>query len=1306
MMTRNQFYLSFFFVTLLGHVVPVYGQMSRVRLTVSQVFASREYDAWSSDDYRYKVWVNGVRHPQECIRRQSEDSGWLNIDDVEVVNGLAFSVENHVLIKMEAWESGCDPECQYTSCDQAHCPQEILGLDILRFPPVLPQTRRYKYCDNDWGAEYKFSYDLPQPSKPTLQGVPVPARNICQVNPEVTLDSKHFVHNDFINDMEYIWEYHTTATGWRYLATTSGLSTNFNINDDDEIRNRPNGLRDLDGIRNAVQNVDVKFRVLSRYLRTYTSVVSAESDAIHIGPLPPNEIGRSIRPSCSNTGTGQITIELDRVGNYVTALLPGHTTEPCDPEKNCGGISQRFDNTRTIRFSGMGKGPHTVLIANPGGDEGVCPNYRLVTVHEIPPLQLRKDSTAVSCYNGTDGAVRLTSSGGTTPVTFSLTSGSFSVSNGSGLFQDLPGGTYNASAVDGVCNQLISTRVIVDEPLPVSASLEWIKPTCVAPGNGSMQVNNVQGEGQYSFTLLRDGVVVDERNSTATSWVVDNLAAGNYTVEIKDAQRLQCAPFIQQNIEFAAPDNFSLHEENIAAQHATCFLRSDGSIQLNNVDVTGKYRYTLTPQPIGNAETLSTESRFDNLNAGTYTLSMTRTVEGCTDRFNYPLPIEILQPQEVGIALHKQDISCFGQINGRINATITGTTSSDLFSWEIKLGDHWSTFNKTTPSLENLQAGIYRMRLTNDYACSATSSEIEVVEPALVAFANVTVRDIVCYDTKGIIETTLQGGVQPYSYELTSSGQSIRSHDAVAFVDKGIYTLRVNDANGCEALYMNPITITAPAIPLAMSWVYSDYNGYNISCSGAADGYLDISGRGGNGDRYTKYEYTIDDRPFQQGRITNISEGQHTIFVRDDRGCTIGSTIIMTAPYAQVKPVLLSKQDVKCFGDTNGAITLRAQGGLEPYTYTLKDGTQDNGSFSSLPAGEYSIIISDRNKCTVEYTTTIAVLTPPMDIHLNSADVHCHSGADGSISAEVNGGILPLQYAWSNGVKNAHVTNLQAGDYEVQVTDHHGCIRKRAITITEPEALSMRATVIPVCVGKTNGEITLTAMGGTPGYQYSIDDGVSYHDHATFTVNAGEYTVHVKDNHSCDVFSSTEVITRNDLPEPDFIVASTQHVADELVVKEISVPQPDSVTWMFDPAITIVKHEDGYPIISVTDPGEYSISMTGFFRGCDYTKTRTLTISPVDPDVKQGKEIPNPVIKVLTATPNPNNGEFDVTIELNTKQRLSLLIYDALSVLQVKQHWNKTMQASTKIKIPESGVYVMHVATDTDSRCVRIVVTH
>lgn len=1280
------------------------------QLQVFEVYTTVNEDFGHDDEFRWKLRLND--RYQGCIEVNGDNGHhdrYMNI-----LTDPRLDVTQPLVFNLETWENDGGSSCVYDSDDEAHCGPTDFYLRLADYEPGMPHVFEMAPCSR-FKLWLRFRYGVPTPRNVTVS--PSNGGNICDERPTITLQSEAFIKPEYLPNTTFVWKYRSNGSPVpRELGRTTGSAT-YSFNN----------IRDLRFIYQQA-NDDVTFSVELIYRTSDGSILYSESTprsgtTIHLSPVRPDVSGISTFPTCYGKDTGTINGYVSgSFSSYKYVLRPLGNTTPCNPDirGDCGGdasgtIIMGSGTSGYFSIENVRKGDYTLVITNPGSTSGVCYSTRTVTINELPSLQLTVGGIdAVSCQGGSDGAIRLSATGGKLPYgNYSLSkAGGFFSTSSTGEFTGLTTGTYIASIVDA-CNQsgpsTIAT-VAVPEPVRVHAAVTVASPTCNSPANGAVEVIVNQGQGEYLFKILQDNTILAEENSSAVNWSIDDLTDGTYTVEIRDALRLQCDGFTEQII-LSAPESFELGLSDAVKTDVDCYGRSNGSITLSGVDLSGDYKYSLQASGQTEPRVLTTTPTFADLGAGRYTLVMQRTIDGCNDRAEYPALLEIAQPEQPVITLDKRDISCHGETDGAIMASVAGATSSDRYTWEVQVGDAWASLNHSATAFYSLEAGTYRMRLTNDHSCMATAQEVTVVEPAVLSISNASAHDVVCFGEKGEITTVLQGGVTPYVYEYTSAtGEVVNVSSSVALLDQGVYTLRGRDANGCLVNYAAVLTITAPDVPLTMSLLPSDYNGFNISCTGASDGYVNIDARGGNGDGYSGYEYSLDGQAFQAGSdLANIAAGSHTASVRDARGCIIHSDILMTAPLSFLQARLIGKKDVQCAGDEDGFVSIDAQGGIAPYTYTMAGESQAEGTFSSLPSGGYTILITDRNHCELEYATSIDVLTPPMDVQLQHTDVACYGGNDGAAQALVTGGMPPLKYAWRGLLaETSSLSSLVAGIYNFAVTDQAGCVQQRELIVREPDQLTVRANTFSVCPAKVNGEIRLKAEGGTPAYRYSVDDGTNYQDEPFFMVAASTYRVRVRDEHRCEIALQVEVTTsRKALPDPDFIVAMTQQASDTLMIREISVPQPDSVLWTFDPAITVLSDHDGSPLVTVSEPGNYDITMRGFFDGCDYEKTLTLTISPFDEEVKVIDKLPIRIIKTLQVVPNSSDGRFEIKVEMETKQRLSVGIYDMLGVPHFRQHWDKTTGISVPVDISATvapGIYVVRAVAETDAMETRLVV--
>lgn len=135
----------------------------------------------------------------------------------------------------------------------------------------------------------------------------------------------------------------------------------------------------------------------------------------------------------------------------------------------------------------------------------------------------------------------------------------------------------------------------------------------------------------------------------------------------------------------------------------------------------------------------------------------------------------------------------------------------------------------------------------------------------------------------------------------------------------------------------------------------------------------------------------------------------------------------------------------------------------------------------------------------------------------------------GSIAATASGG-TGFTYSLNNGTFQPSGTfnNLAAGTYTITAKNSNGCTGSQQFTVTATTTctgttitISSNTTSAVPC-GGTGGTITVTASGST-GFTYSINNG-AFQSTNTFTnLNAGNYSVIVKDANGCTQTASAAV---------------------------------------------------------------------------------------------------------------------------------------------------------------------------------------
>lgn len=220
-------------------------------------------------------------------------------------------------------------------------------------------------------------------------------------------------------------------------------------------------------------------------------------------------------------------------------------------------------------------------------------------------------------------------------------------------------------------------------------------------------------------------------------------------------------------------------------------------------------------------------------------------------------------------------------------------------------------------------------------------------------------------------------------------------------------------------------------------------------------------------------------------------------------------------------------ENVVCQGESNGSIDLTVTGASSP-TFAWGNG-QTSEDLQNLSAGVYTLSITD-GACTLD--TLVAVSEPSsLGSGITSTDESTMGANDGTAEVNVDGGVLPYQYAWSNGGSTSSITGLSGGTYTLTVTDANGCtITDEAIINTAMCTLNAFLTSTNVnCNGADDGTVSVNISGGTPGYNVSWSD-TSLSTITRNNLSPGIYEVSIVDDGGCMlndsiIISEPEAIT-------------------------------------------------------------------------------------------------------------------------------------------------------------------------------------
>lgn len=191
-------------------------------------------------------------------------------------------------------------------------------------------------------------------------------------------------------------------------------------------------------------------------------------------------------------------------------------------------------------------------------------------------------------------------------------------------------------------------------------------------------------------------------------------------------------------------------------------------------------------------------------------------------------------------------------------------------------------------------------------------------------------------------------------------------------------------------------------------------------------------------------------------------------------------------------------------------ITINELEGSAPYSIQWSNG--DLGMICLTgPADTYTLDVIDSLGCRYHKEFLIEELIP-LSVEATVTPISCFGEKNGSIELNVTGGYPTYAINWSNGQEMSTIEGLEAGSYEVQITDSKGCYYTDIIEIIEPEQILVQLEITNP-TEFFNGSVDVTANGGTGNLSYLWQTGATTED--LYDLTAGIYQVTISDENGC-----------------------------------------------------------------------------------------------------------------------------------------------------------------------------------------------
>ena len=761
------------------------------------------------------------------------------------------------------------------------------------------------------------------------------------------------------------------------------------------------------------------------------------------------------------------------------------------------------DNGTTFQasnvFNGLIAGSYNVVVKDGNG----CPTSATpVTINQPTAVTNSASSTDVTCNGGNDGSITVTASGGSGTYTYSSDNGvTFQASN---VFSNLTAATYNIVAKDGNGCLSAASPVTINEPAAITFTTSKTDVTTCTPGNdGSITVASPAGGSGAGYMYS-----IDNGTTYQAGAAFNGLTPGNYNVVVKDGAGCASPATL---VTVGSPGGLSFTTTQV---NVSCNGGSDGSITITPSGGNGTYTYSKD-----NGSSFSGSGSpftFSALPAGTYQL-VVKDGNNC----QFSASVIVTEPTVLSLSTTQTDATCNAASDGTITVTAAGGTSPYQYS-----KDNGATFQASNV-FNGLVAGSYDIVVKDGNGCATAATPVVISEPSAVT-SSTSSTDVTCNGgSNGSITVTGSGGSGTYTYS-DDNGVTFQASNMFSNLTAATYNIVVKDSNGCLST-ASLVTINQPTA-ITFSTSKTDVT----TCTPGNDGSITVaSPAGGSGAGYT---YSIDNgTTYQAGTTFNsLTAGSYNVVVKDGAGCASAATSVTVGSPGGLS-FTTTQVNVSCNGGSNGSITITPSGGSGTYSYSKDNGATFSGSgspftFSSLTVGTYQIVVKDSNGC--QFSASVSVTEPSvLSFTAAQTDVTCNGNSDGTITVTASGGTSPYQYSKDGGVTyqaGNSFSSLASGSYNMMVKDVNNCVTSASsVTINQPATLSFTTSKVDAtsCVAN-DGQIAVTAAGGTIAYQYSKDNGTTFQASNVFLgLSPGSYQIVVKDANSCVTSASPVTIT-------------------------------------------------------------------------------------------------------------------------------------------------------------------------------------
>ncbi|MEL7021237.1 MAG: T9SS type A sorting domain-containing protein, partial [Bacteroidota bacterium] len=619
----------------------------------------------------------------------------------------------------------------------------------------------------------------------------------------------------------------------------------------------------------------------------------------------------------------------------------------------------------------------------------------------------------------------------------------------------------------------------------------------------------------YSWSTTNGNILSGETELQA---VVDQ--SGTYTFSVLDTET-GCLTSDEVQITFAT--GFELELDT----RIDILCQGDATGSLSVRPLQG------VPPFIYNWSNGASTAQNDNLNAGTYTVTVT-DANACSNVFTTTLN----EPSAILVDISATAESEAGANDGQAQAIVTGGVSPFSFQWSN---------GENSARIVDLAPDTYSVTITDANGCTTIASTTVNAADCSLSTISLTANPVSCFGGgDGSASIIVNGGLPPYDYNWSNGTDTQENINLIA----GNYGLTVTDQGGCTI--ETNINITQPE-----DLVITTSESTNPKCNSDGDGTATVAVTGGTGNY--RFQWSSGS---QDSVATNLFAGTYTVTVFDDNNCTITTNITITEPTALSADITTT--DETTVNGMDGTVSVTPTGGTSPYRYEWSTGATTS-TLDNLAAGTYGLTIFDGQNCSLSTTVNInTVNCSDFVVNLQGIAPTCIDRMDGQVvvAGDAPDGLM-LDIA------DELLDQLAAGDYNVTATDERGCSSTQLVTV--PTADTLTITIVEITPATNNDAtgsivIEVEGMGENISYGWVNSMGtVVSNEQNPANLLPDTYSLQVVYNADC-VQILTNIIVDN-VTNTETIASSTQfdifpNPTADLLQVEIHHAQPAIINWV------------------------------------------------------------------------------------------------------------------------------------------------